>query len=193
MLEDLETAIKYLSDKFQISITGIGRGLGATLLAKTMERLPCLTRVAGISPYLFDDSEVLNLWDNLKPGQTYELADILDGLDFFTFSDFDPGKLGFFNSLGADLLNLHGQKINSRFFYTLAEIDLSFMKEIPGQRGYWICPDAEKVDKIQTLDLKTVDFKKSNLMYLNNFLPRNPRWQHNAIQQLDHWVMEAIG
>ena len=169
--EDISTIIQYFSNTID-NIYCVSRGLGAYLISEYASKNTLIKALVGINPYMLNTDSIKTMWNNINK-EIYDIYDIVKGTDYNNFSDFDIDRVEFFNALGADLLNLHGQKINGEFFEEFSNLDYSHFN-IQKNR-LWIFSNEDK-----------------KFSYINNFLPRNPQWQFNIIEKISKWLNEFI-
>lgn len=183
--EDLQVAVDYARQQTGEKTLCIGRGLSLTLMAELVN-ISAADGTAGINPYCLKPYEVKKTWEGLC-SEKYELSDIFEGTDYAALSDFSPEKIAFFDALGADIINLHGQRISGQLFEELKSYAPDSVLELCKENALWLVPSRVNEEEADSWKpgLKSYWMIEENK---RNLLPRNPMWQYKAIDKICSWV-----
>lgn len=182
---DIEAAVEYVKSQVKVPVYGIGRGLGAVLLAESVNK-GLIEGAAGINPYCLDCSAAADFWKGICD-ETYEAAELFEFDYDKKLDEFDYNRTSFFVMLGADMGNLRGQKVSGKLIIELGCYDsLKVLKE-NSRKNFWLRDDS--MDEWQPVRLETQCLLKQ---FKYNSIPENPDWQHRAIGKLCRWLEGKI-
>lgn len=188
LYQNIQAAIAFIRAQNMDLVFGVGRGISATLMAEFVSSSE-LDGSMGITPYYLDPKTVKNIWGQMESG-IYDCTDIISGRDYRNVTDFEIDKLAFFYALGARMRNLHGQRISTRIFKDLINYEARDALQLSQQNTYWIFYDetGEKELYMRQWNPQAEESYLSLEAYQVNAFPRDPLWQHNAIQRICGWI-----
>jgi hypothetical protein len=183
---DIKFGIDYIRSQIKGNVLCVSRGINCVIASEYMN-LGMFEGVAGISPYCVGESDFSVIWNESFENETYELAEICKPYESNnTHMSFQ--RLAFFNLLGADISNLHGQKISGHLLKELNHYNPISILQKSSRNSLWLEPDVNNKSNVKIWTPVKSDLNNLLNKYKSTSLSSDPQWQYQAISNLCDWI-----